>query len=448
MEFLDNLVLPQSAEHIALLHYMTLLVLFLFLPFISIILGGSTLSLIYKRRGEKEENSNFTRFSKDIIDICTINKSTGVILGIVPLLALILIFAQILHTTQSPAVWYLMVSLLSISSGLVYIYIYKYSITFIDIFRTASDETSSNESIKEQFKFYSKRAQLVNNKSGMWGILFLYIGTYFLIAGLTAALSPETWGAKSGILLLLTSWEIFLKWIYFLVGSFLITGALVLFNFFFWEGGIKDLQKDYYDFVKKTTLSHTLVNTAVLPALAFLNIFALPSVALSTSLFGIVLIGLFVLFLVLHLLYDMLKNNHVRFSGWVFILALFSLLFFVISDQIAINNSTKKHSVVLAAGFDKSILELKASAGGVGAISGASIYATRCAACHQFDRKLIGPAHKDVLVKYEGNVEKLVQFINNPVKVDPAYPPMPSQGLKPIEAKAVAKYILEEVKKY
>ncbi|MDP2303593.1 MAG: c-type cytochrome [Ignavibacteria bacterium] len=448
MEFLDKLVLPQSAEHIALLHYMTLLILFLFLPFISIVLGGSTLSLIYKRRGIKEDNSNFTRFSKDIIEICTVNKSTGVILGIVPILALILIFTQLLHTTQSPSVWYLMVSLISMTSGLVYIYVYRYSITFKDMFKAVTNESNANEDLKQQFKSYSKRAEVVNDKSGLWGIIFLYIATYFYIAGLTAALSSETWGAKSGILLLFTSWEIFLKWIHFLIGSFLITGALVLFNFFFWEGGIKDLPKDYSDFVKKTALTHTLINAVVLPFVALLNIFALPSAALSTSLFGFVLTGLFILFLVFHLLYDMIKNNHVRFSGWVFILVLFTLIFFVISDQIGLNNSTKKHSVVLTADFEKSLKELKTSAGGIGAISGADIYATKCAACHQFDKKLVGPAHKDVLVKYEGNVDKLVQFINNPVKVDPAFPPMPSQGLKPNEAKAVAKYVLEEVKKY
>jgi cytochrome c len=447
MEFLDNLVLPQSAEHIALLHYMTLLILFLFLPFISIVLGGATLSLIYKRKGLKEGNPNYTRFSKDLIELSTVNKSTGIILGIVPILALILIFAQLLHTANSPSIWYLMVSFISVTAGLVYIYVYRYSLTFKDIFESVSNENSKLE-LKEKFQFYTQRAKIVNDKSGVWGIIFLYIATYFYIAGLSSAISPDTWGEKSGIIHLLTSWEIFLKWIHFLIGSFVITGALVLFNFFFWEGGIENLPSDYSEFVKKKALTHTLVNAAVLPFLAFLNIFALPSTALSTSLFGIVLIGLFTLFIVIHLLYDMIKNQHVRFSGWVFILVLFSLVFFVISDQIALNNSTKKHSVLLSAKFDESLKELKATAGGIGAISGLEIYNTKCAACHQFDRKLVGPAHKDVLVKYEGNVDKLVEFINNPVKVDPAYPPMPAQGLKPNEAKAVAKYILEEVKKY
>ena len=54
MEFLNNFVLPQSAEHIELLHYMLLIVLFLFIPFISIVFGGiisiSSLSRIKRKR--------------------------------------------------------------------------------------------------------------------------------------------------------------------------------------------------------------------------------------------------------------------------------------------------------------------------------------------------------------------------------------------------------------
>jgi cytochrome c len=49
--------------------------------------------------------------------------------------------------------------------------------------------------------------------------------------------------------------------------------------------------------------------------------------------------------------------------------------------------------------------------------------------------------------KYEGKKTQLVAFIRNPVKVNPAYPPMPNPGLKPNEAEAVATYLLENYKK-
>ena len=77
---------------------------------------------------------------------------------------------------------------------------------------------------------------------------------------------------------------------------------------------------------------------------------------------------------------------------------------------------------------------------------GEKIYGERCTSCHAFDHKVVGPAHKDVIPKYAGNKEKLVEFILNPTKVDPNFPSMPKPGLSRREASAVAEYLLNKVK--
>jgi len=51
------------------------------------------------------------------------------------------------------------------------------------------------------------------------------------------------------------------------------------------------------------------------------------------------------------------------------------------------------------------------------------------------------------LPKYEGKTDELVKFIMNPTQKNPGYPPMPAQGLKPAEARAIADYIMENYKK-
>ena len=79
MDFLDKLVIPQSAEHIQLLHYLLMLILFLFIPFIGAVFGSAILSLYYKAKGLKESNSIYLKFSKDVIETLTINKSIGII---------------------------------------------------------------------------------------------------------------------------------------------------------------------------------------------------------------------------------------------------------------------------------------------------------------------------------------------------------------------------------
>jgi cytochrome c len=79
-------------------------------------------------------------------------------------------------------------------------------------------------------------------------------------------------------------------------------------------------------------------------------------------------------------------------------------------------------------------------------VNAEEIYQVKCASCHKWDQKLVGPPHNEVLPKYVGKEQQLVAFIRNPVKVDPAYPPMPNPGLRPNEAEAVANYLLETYK--
>ncbi len=100
MEFLNNFILPQSSEHIELLHYMLLIVLFLFIPFISMVFGGIILSVYYHRKGEKCNDKFYIRFAKEISEITTINKSVGFILGVAPIFTSILIYSQLLHNSE------------------------------------------------------------------------------------------------------------------------------------------------------------------------------------------------------------------------------------------------------------------------------------------------------------------------------------------------------------
>ncbi len=48
MEWLQNITLPQSLEHIELLQYMLVISLFIFISFISVIFWGTGLSLFFK----------------------------------------------------------------------------------------------------------------------------------------------------------------------------------------------------------------------------------------------------------------------------------------------------------------------------------------------------------------------------------------------------------------
>ena len=113
---------------------------------------------------------------------------------------------------------------------------------------------------------------------------------------------------------------------------------------------------------------------------------------------------------------------------------------------MAIGNATRGHSARLAYLHDKETELLKSRLGvAAPAMTGEDIYNGKCSACHLFDQKKVGPPYSLVLPKYGGDKARLVAFVLNPVKIDPAYPPMPNQGLKPAEADSVVTYLLGRV---
>jgi len=444
MEFLDKLVLPQSSEHIQLLHYMLILVLFLFVPFISVIFGGTALSLYFRKKGVDENSKLYLKFAKDVIDMLTINKSMGIILGIIPLLTSVLVFAQLLHSAEQSTISYLVAVFFLVTISLVLIYTYKYSLSFKNIFDSIKDNSEDPSFAQEVEKF--RRGNLsLSMKSGRYGLLLLFLALWLFVAAITLATYPEEWDSQN-LFFLLFSWKVLLRFIHFITTAFAITGAAILFGFFYWEGGKKIVDEVYKEFVRNISIKITFAAALFQPLFLLINLFALPGNALSSSVFSYSFIALVLLFLAYHYLYDMLKNSYVKFSGHVFYILLFSLLALIIKDQLAMSNVTKGQKAILIAEFEKYLSELKGKEEGAAEINGEEIYKVRCEACHRFDTRLVGPPHNQVLPKYEGKTEQLIAFIRNPTKVDPTYPPMPNPGLKPQEAEAVATYMLDHYK--
>jgi cytochrome c len=109
----------------------------------------------------------------------------------------------------------------------------------------------------------------------------------------------------------------------------------------------------------------------------------------------------------------------------------------------SLSSSTQKHSAIVAFQYDAFHEELLAKMGiGLATMTGEEIFGAKCSACHEFGAKKVGPAYKDVLPKYENDRTKLLSFVMNPQKMNPAFPPMPNQGLKPAEADSITAYIM------
>jgi len=441
MEFLNNFVLPQSAEHIELLHYMLLIVLFLFIPFISIVFGGIFLSVVYKYKANKHNNNFYLRLSKDVAEITTINKSAGFIFGIIPLITAILIYSQLLHNSEVTNLNYLGLALVFIVISLVFIYSYRYSLSFNRIFGSLSDKSITDPLIAEDVNKLSDESNRISQKAGNFGLLFLFLGMWFFITALTIPSIYSSWNVES-FLGGLFSWKVLSRFIYYIFFALTLSGGMVLFIYLEDEKKKRIKDVEYSHFLKQKVLRVTFFSAILIPVFALLSLFGLPQNALTGTVFTYAIISLALLFLGYHFLYLLTKEMKGTTAALLFFTLVFSIAAFILSDQKAMTTSTQVHSAMLSAEFDKYLAELKGE-GKIVSINAEEIYQVKCASCHKWDQKLVGPAHLDVLPKYAGKEAQLVAFIRNPVKVDPTYPPMPNPGLKPNEADAVAKYLLE-----
>jgi len=418
MEWLQNIILPQSLEHIELLHYLLVISLFIFISFVSIIFWGSGLSVYFKVNEKKYLNDKYRRIAKDIIDIVTINKNTGIILGIVPLITAILIFAQLFQSTATANLDYLTASLCLLSVALFFIYDYRNSLSDLKELRLSS---------------------------GIAGFIILFFALWLFVAGITVAVFHGHWQPE-GLFSDLFSSLVIIRFIFLFVASLAVTGGAVLFGLFFPLGSRAKVDSEYAEFVKNKMLKVTFTATILLPLIMFVNLFILPDTSLSGAIFAYIIIGMFLIFLAYHFLYMIFAKFSSKFTALLFFSLLLMLLTVIINDKIIISNTTKVQSAILAVEYDELLAELKGEEVAV-EINGEEIYKVRCASCHKFDRKLVGPPHNQVVPKYFGKEELLLAFIKNPSRIDENYPPMPNPGLKPAEAKAVADYVLEQVKK-
>ena len=443
MEFLDKLVLPQSAEHIQLLHYMLILILVLFVPFISVLFGGTFASIHFGKKFRKTKTLYYKKLSKDIIESVTVNNGVGIILGIVPIVAMILIYAQLLHTSQLPTVSFLWLSLAFILVAIFMIYTYRYSMMLSNVIASVNLNQNIDKDAEEDFRKIKAKSSYLSLNYGKAGIVFLFIGIWFYIAAITSAANFSTWNFP-GLITALAAPKVLFNLLIFIAFSFTLTSGAILFIHLFWKDRVEEPQ--YQRFLKDTFSKIGLRSSIVLPLLILINLFAFPSSIISGSIFVYTIVSVLLIFLAYHFFYLIQYKNDYKPSSVVFFVLIFAMIALIIKDQKAMSNATKSHSLVLSTEYDKVLAELKGEGKEV-ALNGAELYSIRCASCHKFDQKLVGPAHFDVLPKYVGKEAQLIAFIRNPVKVDPAFPPMPNPGLKPQEADAIAKYLLEEFAK-
>lgn len=447
MDFLDKLVLPQSAHHMVLIKYLLVLANILLVPYLSVLTGSLIFSVFFKRQAEKKNNPHAYRFSKELVDLVTFNKSVAVALGIVPLLSSAFGYAQLLHLANLEVPNYLLLAALFLLAAIVMVFTFKYSFHFKDIFKVADEKgIGATEFDKEEISKYSANTNSMNRKAGKIALYSTIFAVYFYVGAVQLAIDSERWSAGTNVFSIIFSLSTLVNFLQFFVGSLALTSIVVLYKYFRPNSDVKG-EGEYFEYIKKFSLNNSLILTIAFPLMVAIGTVVKTKFALSFMVFAYAIAAILLLLFVSSLIYFMLKENHLRYNLAVLFLYVVVFALLIIKDQYAFDTSTQKHFAVLAANYTEYETNLKADLGIGPAISGADIYNGRCIACHNFDKKVVGPPYNETLPKYEGKKADLVKYILSPVKINPAYPAMPNQGLKPREAEAIADYILATYKK-
>ena len=450
MDFLQNLVIPATTQHLLMIKVILGLAMIIFLPFFGMLLGGTAFSVIFNSYGRKHRNQMFIRFAKDIIDKLAINRFVGVGLGVIPLLSITFCYAQLLFGQSVISISLLLVATLLLTIAVSFVYSYQSTFqieSLIETFKDISglDKHELETKVPEEVSDYEFDLLNTNSNAGLWGLVLLIITALFFAGGTSIALNSDRYQDFQNIAQMFLSGSTFINFLMLIVFSVTASGVAILFFFFGWQGGMHDMEKEYADFARNIGGKIAFTGAALLPVFLFMSFFFIPNVALSGSVFVFTGLAFIALLMLCNFVYAVIRNSDTKYIAAAFYVFMLSAIFLVLKNDSAFGIAVQKNLIVT----NQKALELeakkKSKTVNVSGVNGEEIYNRLCVACHKFDVKLVGPPYQQTIPTYNGDVKKLSSYILNPVKKNPEYPPMPAQPLKPKEADAVAQYLIEKV---
>jgi len=449
MDLLKHLAIPQSIEHFHVLVVIGGLMSVILYPYLGFLLGSSILSYVYNRKGTAEQKHHFTQFAKDLIDIVLINKSVPSILALIPSFGLVFVLAQILQSTEAMSVDLAAYGFLFLLAGVAAMYAYKYTFrlrTVLHDYEGILEQRRSDASGLEEIHGYSSETVKSHLASGRAGVYLLIAASFLLVSSVAIAANPTSWSEVDSFVTLIISVDVLIRTLEFAALSAAATGVGILYFFFVGPAGAGKGDTEVKEVARTVAVRLIVASFVALPVFILASIVVLPPSSLSGSVYILAAFSLVLILLAAQFVYAWFRDSHTRYvNSAVFTFAI-SIALISLNDQLAIHNGTGFQAAVLASRFDQATEELKSKLGvAAAALTGEDIFNGRCSACHMFDQKKIGPAYKDVIPKYGGKKDLIMAFVLNPVKRDPAFPPMPNQGLKPAEADSIVSYILKRL---
>lgn len=421
----QQLILP-SPEHLELLSVLSVLLLFIYLPYIGMLIGSMSFSLFFRMKDYFEPSDRTQRLGKDILTLVPSSIWLYIMLGVIPLCTLMIIYSEWFYRTYLNVSGYFTFIISTAIIGLIFTYIYQ--------------------NLMKRQNFSSLFTFLI----GLIGFLFLGLEYYMLISAMAIFLVPEQWTLFRVPVAVSYSWNSFAHFLVYMTVAYALTGLGILFFWFQWEK--QPFDEEYKRFVRYFGGGVAFASILGLPLVIFWYLTTLPSLAFSPTVFLLYIVILLILLFVSISLYRILSKPSSEVGSKAFVMFLLTLIILLTANELAKGNVNWAHQNVIIdlAEKAKADLEDKRTAGEKVTIDlalGEQVYKNRCSTCHAFDHKVVGPPHNSVISKYLNDQETLKRFIKNPWKVDPSYPQMPPQSVNRNELESVVAYMIDHYKK-
>lgn len=409
MDFIHQLLLPPTAEHYGMIIHLIFFMLFLHLPFAGAMLMGAGLTLALDRT-RPELAGAMRRW---------IPRTAGpwLLAGLLPPVCLMFLYGQMLYRVPCPISDYLLGDFFLITGGLFLLFIYRRLQTAI---------------------------------IGLLGLLLTAAAYFFFMATLSLIAAPDAWNFIPTPLPHIFSVTVVIRFLIFLAASTGLAGAVTLFFLFIWEETRLPADSPLRAVILPRAAGAVLGSSLILAPLLIWDFYTVSETVLTTPAF---VAGGAILAVLLALAWcglAILTRGRTGRAVPALLLALLLFGLLAYKDRNLQAGANREYMVLLAAEAVKTRDALTASREALnaknvqaGTALGQKIYNERCSACHRFDQRLVGPPYDDVVPKYKGKLEELKAFVRNPVKVNPAYPPMPNQGLSEPEIASVAAFLME-----
>ncbi len=423
MNFLEAFVIPRSEQTLKLIEIFYFLSYSIFNLYFAALFGSILYSVILYFLAFKKQDINFLSTSFEYLQFFAKGYLSLIGLGFVPLLSVYYSLLQFILKAPSGFFQSLLFSTI----------FFVLSVLLLKL--SASIFKTSKNLSKFQFELL-----IINS------IAIIFILTVVVLTNATAfSIINSQFASLDLSIKNLFSLGFLLRLLAFLAMSIMISSLLYFYKTYTIDRVSTEDNSPPNNRFTQSLLTNFIIVGNLFPIIVVAIFMFLPKNLVSLENYIFVVISLLVFLLSLLFGYLAMKSGSISYAKGAFLISIFSFLLFFVSESYLLAVSNKIQEFKIAKEFTLYHEKLLASAGRsvLQEINGEEIYKAKCVACHQFDAKLVGPPHKEVLKKYENRKEDMVKFILNPVRVDPNYPPMPNQGLKPNEAEAVVKYMFE-----